>query len=255
LKRAVRSFTIETRQTKRRLKSGSGSTGLFEAAPVPTALSEQPHRVAEALFKAGAAIPSAAIIAPSATTGRILPSLIDAATLTAPSKSRVSGRDAKPRSVAKPRGRAPRSDDEGGAAQTGDRKRGPENENVTAVSPHRAPIRASEFVEPPLAVAATLSTEPRATTRAGARKAAAPKPKKLTPLPVERHEDMDVVRLASASRSAIAATESMSVPSSPSEPSSSNRKGRILGRYVFGNELKPGENWKRRLHARRQRHS
>jgi hypothetical protein len=36
-------------------------------------------------------------------------------------------------------------------------------------------------------------------------------------------------------------------------PSSTTRTSRILGRYVFRDELNPGESWKRRIEARRER--
>jgi hypothetical protein len=35
--------------------------------------------------------------------------------------------------------------------------------------------------------------------------------------------------------------------------SSTARTSRILGRYVFRDELSPGESWKRRIEARRER--
>jgi hypothetical protein len=37
------------------------------------------------------------------------------------------------------------------------------------------------------------------------------------------------------------------------KPSSTARSSRILGRYVFRDELSPGESWKRRIEARRER--
>jgi hypothetical protein len=37
------------------------------------------------------------------------------------------------------------------------------------------------------------------------------------------------------------------------KPSSTTRTSRILGRYVFRDELSPGESWKRRIEARRER--
>jgi hypothetical protein len=39
------------------------------------------------------------------------------------------------------------------------------------------------------------------------------------------------------------------------EPSSPSRTRRILGRYVFCDERGPGESWKRRIEARRERRS
>ncbi len=41
------------------------------------------------------------------------------------------------------------------------------------------------------------------------------------------------------------------LPTDSADVSRSNRKRTIMGRYVFGEELKPGERWKRRLSKRR----
>ena len=48
-------------------------------------------------------------------------------------------------------------------------------------------------------------------------------------------------------RSTIGTYSLATPPSSVGELSRQSRKRTIMGRYVFGDELKPGERWKRRI--------
>jgi hypothetical protein len=66
-------------------------------------------------------------------------------------------------------------------------------------------------------------------------------------------EEADELSGGTAGEADIALTYSMSEASAVGERSSSVRKGRILGRYVFRDELGPGESWKRRIETRRER--
>jgi hypothetical protein len=60
-------------------------------------------------------------------------------------------------------------------------------------------------------------------------------------------------RLLNDQRSAIAADPLATPPSSVDERARQSRKRTIMGRYVFGDELKLGERWKRRLLMTRER--
>jgi hypothetical protein len=51
--------------------------------------------------------------------------------------------------------------------------------------------------------------------------------------------------------SAIEADSPAAIPSRVDDRSPQSRKRTIMARYVFGDELKPGERWKRRLFASR----
>jgi len=233
LKRATPSFTIEYRQAKRRPNSGSAKPGWANAKLVPTGLVEQTNRIAMSAFKT-AAKPPAEAIAPSLPSGRILPSLVESAPVTGQSNL----------------GRA-ESGSYGSASQAGHAK--PASASGTAARRLGEQTYAAEGLEPPLAVAATLLPEQPATSRGGAGMAATPRSKKRTGHPAERQEKLDEALVAPAGRSDIALTNSASDLPAVSEPSSALRKSRILGRYVFRDERRPGERWKRRIETRRER--
>jgi hypothetical protein len=123
----------------------------------------------------------------------------------------------------------------------------------TAACPLADPIHTAEGLEPPLAVAGTLVPEQPVTPRRGIGELATPKSKKRMVHPAERQGNLYNTPVETTGRSDIALTNSASDAPAVGEPSSSARKGRILGRYVFRDELGPGESWKRRIETRRER--
>ena len=60
-------------------------------------------------------------------------------------------------------------------------------------------------------------------------------------------DDVGVRRLPCEQRSAIGTDSPATLPSRVDDRSPQGRKRTIMARYVFGDELKPGERWKRRL--------
>ena len=60
-------------------------------------------------------------------------------------------------------------------------------------------------------------------------------------------DDVGVRRLPREQRSAIGTDSPATLPSRVDDRSPQGRKRTIMARYVFGDELKPGERWKRRL--------
>jgi len=64
--------------------------------------------------------------------------------------------------------------------------------------------------------------------------------------------DDDLVQASAENQRSISPTDPVDgLPTDSADVSRSNRKRTIMGRYVFGDELKPGERWKRRFSKRR----
>jgi hypothetical protein len=231
LKRATPSFTVEYRQAKRP-NSVSAKPGWANAKPAPTGLDEQTNRVAISAFKTAAVKPPEEVVAPSIPSGRILPSLVETGPVTAQSNSG----SAKSRSY-------------GGAAQAGHATPA----SGTAARQLGEHVYAAKSLEPPIAVAAILVSEQPAISRLSAGKATTPRSENRTRRPAEQQEKLDDAPGTSANRSETALVNSASDLPPVGMPSSTIRKSRILGRYVFRDELRPGESWKRRIEGRRER--
>ena len=80
-----------------------------------------------------------------------------------------------------------------------------------------------------------------------------PRSEKRTRPPAEKQEDLDNVPGTSAEGCEHAPVSSTSGLPPVAKPSSTARTSRILDRYVFRDERGPGESWKRRIEARRER--
>jgi hypothetical protein len=225
LKRVPPSFIVEYRQTRQRPSPGGVKLSWADTNRVPRGPNKTTHRDAISVFNTASAEQPAEVVAPSISAGRILPSLVEAEPLTAQSSS--------------------------GARQTGHITPAPVSQ--TAARPLSEPIHAAKGLEPPLAVASTLVPEQPVTSHLGVAKVARPRLKKRTGHPAERQEKLVDAAPPPPSRSDIALTNSPSDLPAVGEPSSTVRKGRILGRYVFRDELRPGETWKRRIETRRER--
>lgn len=247
MKRSVRPFTVEVRQTKKRLKPAEANPSWIDAMLVTTEPVQKSRSLAPPAFKTAAADMPSEVAAPAIPSRRILPSLLEAdrATATADAQSENLERrgDADKRKDPKPRSY--------GATASAVRRR-PRTEGERPTLPPAAapaePLRVAENVEPRLDIPASAS-EQSAAPRASARKVRAARPK--TPRFVPPTDA--VVRLATAVRSDGAAN--VEKPDAPAhrDPSTDNRKNRVLSRYVFRDEQRPGENWKQRLRARRER--
>ena len=82
MKRVTPSFTVEYRQAKRP-NSGSAKLGWAHAKPAPAGGAEKANRIAISAFKTIEVHPPADVTSPSVPPGRILPSLVEAAPVTA----------------------------------------------------------------------------------------------------------------------------------------------------------------------------
>jgi hypothetical protein len=227
LKRVTPSFTVEYRQAKRP-NSGSAKPSWAHARPAPAGLDEKANRIATSAFKTVAVKLPAEVIAPSVPSGRILPSLVE----TILGTGQADAGSAQSRSY---RGAAQAAGDGTEARQLG-------GQDYTA-----------EDLEPSIAVAAILRLKQRATSDPIAVKARTSRSEKRTRRPAEKQEKLDHAAMTSADMSETAPVSSTSSLPPVNKSSSTTRTSRILGRYVFRDELSPGESWKRRIEARRKR--
>jgi hypothetical protein len=231
LKRLTPSFTVEYRQAKRPI-TGSTKPGWAHAKPAPVGLDEKANRIAISAFKTVAVKPPAEVMAPSIPSGRILPSLVE----TTPVAGQAGAGSAQSRSY-------------GGTALAGHATQVPAD-GAVARQLGEHPYSA-EGLEP--SVATIFRLEQPTTSRLSAEKATTLRSKERTRRPAEKQGKLDNAPRRSADSSETAPVSSTSGLPPISKPSSTTRTSRILDRYVFRDELGPGESWKRRIEARRER--
>ena len=171
-------------------------------------------------------------MAPSIPSGRILPSLVETTSVA----GQADAGSAQSRSY-------------GSAAQAGHAAQVPVDGTLARqVGEHVYP---AEGLEP--SVATIFRLKQPTTSRLSAEKATTPRSKKRTRRPAEKQGKLDNVPKTSADRSETAPVSSTSGLPLVDKPLPTTRTSRILGRYVFRDELSPGESWKRRIEARRER--
>jgi hypothetical protein len=231
LKRVTPSFTVEYRQAKRP-STGSAKPGWANVRLAPIGLDERTNRTAISAFKTVAAKPPADVISPSVPSGRILPSLVKTA-LMAGQADAGSAQSRSHESAAKA----------GHSTQVA----------AGGTAAHRRGELAAEDLDPSIGVDTILRLKRPTTSDLRVEMAGTPRSEKRSRRPAEKQEKLDNVLKTPADRSETAPVSSTSGLPLVDKPSSTTRTSRILGRYVFRDELSPGESWKRRIEARRQR--
>jgi hypothetical protein len=111
----------------------------------------------------------------------------------------------------------------------------------------------AEDLLPSIAVADVLRLKDPTTSDLSVEKAGAPGSEKRRSRPAEKRGKLDNSPRKSPEQCEPAPVGSTSGLPLVGKPSSNARASRILGRYVFRDELSPGESWKRRIDARRER--
>jgi hypothetical protein len=232
LKRVTPSFTVEYRQAKRP-STGSAKPGWADLRHSAIGLDEKANRTAVSAFKTVAAKPHTDVISPPIPTGRILPSLVATALVAV----QADAGDAQSRSC--------------GAEQAGHVRQVPADGTVARqLGEH---VHPAEGLEPSVAVAAILRLELRTTSDLSTEKAGTRRLEKRSRHAAERQEKLDNAPKTSADTFETAPMSSTSGLPPVDKPSSTTYTSRILGRYVFRDELRLGESWKRRIEARRER--
>lgn len=173
-------------------------------------------------FKTVAAHPPSDVISPSIPPGRILPSLVEAEHVT---------------------GLA----DAGG---TQSRSYGAPADGAVARELSEC-IYSNKSCEP--FVATMFQLKQSATSGPSVTKAGTPRLGKRTQRPAEKGAKSDHAAITSADMSKTLPISSTSGLPPVDKPSSTSRTSLILDRHVFRDEQGPGESWKRRIEARRER--
>ncbi len=251
MRRAVPSFTVEVRR-RPRLATSNPDAPLSEARSPRAGFDRASHWVATEALEAEKPDPPL-VEAASYPKGRILPSLV-------PDESRRTLRDAAPTPAGSaPPPRAPKRPSERTLRDKDPASQLPRNSGMS--SGDNAPLaerlstrsRQTASVQPDDGA----GVSPRDPTTAPRQAAgdlgslvlsAKAKPRSMIAIP---RDDLKAKPLPKGQRSA-RGTDSPATPSSVIDDRSPlGRKRTIMARYVFGDELKPGERWKRRLLATR----
>ena len=245
LKRAPPSFTVEIRRRQKRTAMGV-NPGWVQTKLAHSTFGGEPRRVASPAPEIRKVDAPAAEPAAPRPSGRILPNLAEIELqnnrpLEAPSSEapkipiiksageRKSRATTDARQVGHPRGRPKSSAAEiaspmnsAGSSSAG------QLDEATAIPPSRP------FALP----ASTAARNSASATPARATRPAKPSESVESPRTPASLEALQPVIGADA--------PSLQTPSAAGRPSDDRRR-KILGRYVFGDDLKPGERWKRRL--------
>lgn len=247
MKRAPSSFTVEIR---RRQKRGVGSTNLgwVETKLALSASGGKPAGISAAVESAKVEAPGAEPAAPP-HSGRILPDLAEIELQSHRLAEGLAERGVKDlrRKVAEGRKSKPT-----GVVGQGVRRRGrPKSSANEIVSPmDSAPIssRTSSvgLLDRATAIPPAPPTAPRVRT-AGDSESATTMRVKRSAKPRKSFHSHRALPSVENLQPVIPVVEPSSRSSSASEGVPPVRQRKILGRYVFGDDLKPGERWKRRL--------
>jgi len=247
LRRATPSFTVEVRRRPRLAAASSPNAQSFESNPPQAMFDPESHRAAAAAFEAKKADQSLVDVVVSYPKGRILQSLVRDEPLHLLRDPTVSAEpDATSRVPKRPSVRPPKPRRASGPSCA---KNTPLADQLSAASFHSTGVQPDEGIS--ISRDPTTAPDQVVGNSSGLALRAKPKQRDKTPSYLD---DGGVVPLH-IDQPSTTGTDSLAMcPSSVDGRSPQARKRTIMGRYVFGDELKPGERWKRRVlitrHAR-----
>jgi hypothetical protein len=183
------------------------------------------------MFKTVAAHLPADMSSPSIAAGRILPSLV---------QEQVDAKGAQLKS-------------QGDAAEAVYAKQAPADGSASGKLGQQ--IHSTEDLEPSVAAATITPLKRPAPLGPSTSKAGTSRLERRTRRHAGKREKSDHASSTSTDMPKSPPVTSTADLSGIDEPSSPSRASRILGRYVFRDERGPGESWKRRIEARRERRS
>ena len=250
MRRAVPSFTVELRRRPRLATDSSQNPRLSETKILQAPFERGSHRVAAAAFEANTST-SPANVAPAQATGRILQCLVpDEPPRGQPQEVLLSSPSSDLTSVPQSRRRARAS---GGGDQTKKLPRNSESSpiEITAVQETRSTAHRSSSEPTGEMTGVTLSGLTVASNQvfeSSGGRALIPnaKGRRETQVSLDGSADPLVKDRQSDTKIDIVTTPVPTVV----EPPRQSRQRNIMARYVFGEELGPGERWKRRLITR-----
>ena len=239
-------FTVEVRRTTRRGTGATAQAWLTEVRPQRSELDRASFLAANAPFRTSAA--EEPQIAPPHRGGRILPSLIDEdarnrpipdlSTLDEAGEELTVGTATRAQPAPQRRVRATKSPID--SQRPADALAADDSATVRASDDHDRPNQTEAAQLHPSSEVAS----PKARKRDNSRPAASVSSKQIPFVSVAEDQ-------ISSAEQTMKANSPVDMQESP-KPA---RKSRIMGRYVIGDELKPGEQWKRSLRWKRRRAS
>ena len=245
MRRAVPSFTVEVRRRPRLATTSNPENPDAPSSEIklPQAgFDRESHRVAAAAFGAKRADPSAVDVGASPPRGRILPSLVpDAPPHRLLEDAPVPAADSELSSRALKRG-APASKSSRNSNCSSDES-APLAEGLAAASRRTSLVQSDEGAGASPGKPARAPSQVVGDSRGLALRAKA----KRNDTIVASRDHVSAKPLPDDQRSAIGTGSSATLPSRVDGRSPEGRKRTIMARYVFGDELRPGERWKRRL--------
>jgi hypothetical protein len=253
LRRAIPSFIVEVRRRPRLPTPSSPNVQSSETKPSRSAFDRESHRTAVAAFEAKNVDQPPVDVAASYRTGRILPSLVAdeprGRLLRDASVSAVESVPLKRPSVRPRKGSAqtykpPRNSGSSSAESM------PLGDRLSATSRQRSGARSEEGMG---VSASAPTTAPSEVVENSGGPALRAKAKRRDEMPISR-DDGGATPLLNDQRSTT--TDSPAMPASSADGRSRRSRKRTLIRHAFGDDLKPGERWKRRLlYPLRRRHA
>ena len=254
LKRPIPSFSVEIRRHPGRTTGPGLNARFFETKAALSEFDRDSHRAADAIFAPRSEVAASMMASTPAPTGRVLPVLvIDQPSNTEPNNefSAAANPERGSRAADRP---TPRSRN-GGASP-------PKSRNRTAPSPKVQPSIASNRSVSAVDVSPTprpddgakLSTRKRPSKGSGNAKRASAQPRHA-PAPPSNNKPSALMEHRptplSEDRHPASVVADLQVAPSKVNGASSRIHNRIIwGRYVTGDEPKPGERWRSRLRDR-----
>jgi hypothetical protein len=248
LRRIVPSFTVEVRHRPRLATNSSQGVQSLETTTRPTAFERESHRVAAATFEAKTSTPPSSDGAASYPNRRILESLVpDNPPVGRLQDEALSAATSNPKSRARkpPLVRARKDKEQTSTA--------PRNSEASSDLKAQMAERPSVASDQPTGMSTSDSTAcssgiPTANRVVGNSGGPAPHPKAKRRVRITNALDARRATVSAKDQRSITQTDSLgALKTRVDDVSRPNRKRTIMGRYVFGDELKPGERWKRRL--------
>jgi hypothetical protein len=250
LRRAIPSFTVEVRRRPRLVTTSNPDVQSSETRPPQAAFDRESSHAAAAAFGSKHVDQSRVDVAASHPRGRILPSLVldEPLRLTpgnaapTPAESAPRSRASKRPSVRTSKGKnQPSKSPRNLSFSTDDSA--PGAEELSTASRRMSRVQSDEAAGVSTRIATTAQSPVVGDLGALALKAKAKRSNKIA---ISRG-DVTAKPLTDDQRSATGTDSPATLPSKVDGRSTESRKRTIMARYVFGDELKPGERWKRRL--------
>ena len=248
MRRAAPSFTVEVRR-RPRLATSNPDAQSSETKPPQGAFDRESHRASAAAFAAKKVDPSPTDVA-SSPKGRILPSFVPDEPLHRPLRDAAlttTESDPPSRTPKRPSVRTSKGKDQTSTLLRNSSFSSDENAplavRLSTKSRQTFSVKSDEGAGVSPTVATTAQSQVVGNSGGPALSAKAKRRDKI----VISRDDARARPLPDDQRSAIGTDSPATLPSRVDDRSPQGRKRTIMARYVFGDELKPGERWKRRL--------